>query len=129
MSINTVTISGNLTRDPQLRGTTSGHSVLNFSVAVNDRRKNKEGEWESYPNFIDCVVIGKRADALNKILEKGMKVCVTGKLHYSSWEDKDTKKTRSKVGVTADEVEIMVKPKAEKKQAAEEDDNTYYDYR
>lgn len=128
MSINNVTISGNLTRDPQLRGTTSGFSVLNFSVAVNDRRKNKEGEWESYPNFIDCVVIGKRADALNKILEKGMKVCVTGKLHYSSWEDKDTKKTRSKIDVTADEVEIMVRPKADKKQSAE-DDNGYYDYR
>ena len=128
MSINNVTISGNLTRDPQLRGTTSGFSVLNFSVAVNDRRKNKEGEWESYPNFVDCVVIGKRADALSKILEKGMKVCVTGKLHYSSWEDKDTKKTRSKLDVTADEVEIMVRPKADKKQSAEDDSN-YYDYR
>ena len=128
MSINNVTISGNLTRDPQLRGTTSGFSVLNFSVAVNDRRRNKDGEWESYPNFVDCVVIGKRADALSKILEKGMKVCVTGKLHYSSWEDKDTKKTRSKLDVTADEVEIMVRPKADKKQSAE-DDNDYYDYR
>lgn len=128
MSINNVTISGNLTRDPQLRGTTSGFSVLNFSVAVNDRRKNKDGEWESYPNFVDCVVIGKRADALSKILEKGMKVCVTGKLHYSSWEDKDTKKTRSKLDVTADEVEIMVRPKADKKQSAE-DDSDYYDYR
>ena len=128
MSINNVTISGNLTRDPQLRGTTSGFSVLNFSVAVNDRRRNKDGEWESYPNFVDCVVIGKRADALSKILEKGMKVCVTGKLHYSSWEDKDTKKTRSKLDVTADEVEIMVRPKADKKQSAE-DDSDYYDYR
>lgn len=127
MSINNVTISGNLTRDPQLKATPSGFSILNFSVAVNDRRKNNEGEWVSYPNFIDCVVIGKRADALDKILEKGMKVCVTGKLHYSSWEDKDTKKTRSKLDVTADEVEIMVKPKAEKKQEA--DDDNYYDYR
>lgn len=128
MSINNVTISGNLTRDPELKATPSGFSVLNFSVAVNDRRKNKEGEWESYPNFVDCVVIGKRAVALNKILEKGMKVCVTGKLHYSSWEDKDTKKKRSKLDVTADEVEIMVRPKAEKQQA-ESDSDDYYDYR
>ena len=65
MSINRVIISGNLTRDPELRSTAGGTSVLGFGVAVNDRRKNQQtGEWEDYPNFIDCTMFGARADAV-----------------------------------------------------------------
>ena len=61
MSINRVIISGNLTRDPELRSTASGLPVLGFGVAVNDRRKNQQtGEWEDYPNFIDCTMFGDR---------------------------------------------------------------------
>ena len=63
MSINRVIISGNLTRDPELRSTASGLPVLGFGVAVNDRRKNQQtGEWEDYPNFIDCTMFGARAE-------------------------------------------------------------------
>ena len=77
MSINRVIISGNLTRDPELRSTAGGTSVLGFGVAVNDRRKNQQtGEWEDYPNFIDCTMFGARADALNKYLSKGTKVTI-----------------------------------------------------
>ena len=65
MSINRVIISGNLTRDPELRSTASGLPVLGFGVAVNDRRKNQQtGEWEDYPNFIDCTMFGARAESL-----------------------------------------------------------------
>ena len=110
MSINIVTISGNLTRDPELRATPSGTDVLGFCVAVNDRRRNpKTGEWEDYPNFIDCTMFGPRAVSLSKILRKGMKVAVSGKLHWSSWE-KDGQK-RSMVDVYADEVELMAQRK------------------
>ena len=87
MSINRVIISGNLTRDPELRSTAGGTSVLGFGVAVNDRRKNQQtGEWEDYPNFIDCTMFGARADALNKYLSKGTKVTIEGKLRWSQWE-------------------------------------------
>ena len=59
MSINRVNISGNLTRDPELRATASGTQVLSFGVAVNDRRRNPQtGEWEDYPNFVDCTMFG-----------------------------------------------------------------------
>jgi single-strand DNA-binding protein len=106
MSINRVNISGNLTRDPELRATKGGTSVLTLGVAVNDRRKNPQtGEWEDYPNFVDCTVFGKRADSLSKILSKGMKVAIEGKLHYASWE-KDGHK-RSKITVNVDEVEFL----------------------
>lgn len=108
MSINRVNISGNLTRDPELRATQGGMQVLGFGVAVNDRRRNQQtGEWEDYPNFIDCTMFGNRAEALSRILRKGMKVAIEGKLRYSSWEDKNGGGRRSKVEIIPDEVVLM----------------------
>ncbi len=106
MSINQVTISGNLTRDPELRATGSGTQILHFGVAVNDRRRNQQtGEWEDYPNFVDCVVFGKRAEALSRLLSKGSKVAVSGRLRYSAWEKDGAR--RSKLEVIAEEVDLM----------------------
>lgn len=106
MSINRVNITGNLTRDPELRATASGTQVLSFGVAVNDRRRNPQtGEWEDYPNFVDCTMFGTRAEAVSRYLQKGSKVAIEGKLRYSSWE-KDGQK-RSKLEVIVDEIEFM----------------------
>ena len=106
MSINSVSISGNLTRSPELRATQGGTSILTFGVAVNDRRRDPQsGEWKDYPNFIDCVVFGNRAEALQKFIDKGSKVFVHGKLRWSQWE-KDGQK-RSKIEVIVDEVEFL----------------------
>ena len=108
MSINRAIVSGNLTRDPELRATPGGTQVLGFGVAVNDRRRNQQtGEWEDYPNFIDCTMFGNRAEALSRILRKGMKVAIEGKLRYSSWEDKNGGGRRSKVEIVPDEVVLM----------------------
>jgi len=110
MSINRVNISGNLTRDPEMRATTTGTQILSFGVAVNDRRRNPQtGEWEDVPNFIDCVVFGNRAEALSRFLSKGMKVAVEGKLRWSQWE-RDGQK-RSKIEVIVDEVEFLSSPR------------------
>ncbi len=106
MSINKVMISGNLTRDPELRSTTSGMPVLGMSVAVNDRRKNQNsGEWEDYPNYIDCTLFGARAEGVAKFLTKGSKVAIEGKLRWSQWE-RDGQK-RSKIEVIVDEIEFL----------------------
>ena len=106
MSINRVNISGNLTRDPELRATGSGMQILRFGVAVNDRRKNQQtGEWEDYPNFVDCTMFGARAEKLQPYLAKGTKVSIEGKLRYSSWE-RDGQR-RSKLEVIVDELEFM----------------------
>ena len=108
MSINRVNLSGNLTRDPELRVTASGMPVLSFGVAVNDRRKNQQtGKWEDYPNFINCTMFGNRAEALSRIMRKGTKVALEGKLRYSSWEDKNGGGKRSKIEVIPDEIELM----------------------
>ena len=106
MAINSVSISGNLTREPEVRQTQSGTCILNFGVAVNERRKNPQtGEWEDYPNFIDCVMFGQRAESVSKFLDKGSKVAIHGKLRYSSWE-KDGQR-RSKVEVVVEDIEFM----------------------
>ena len=105
MSINRVVISGNITRDPDLRRTQGGMAILTIGVAVNDRRKNNQGEWEDHANFVDCTVFGKRAESLSDRLSKGMKVAIKGKLRYSQWE-RDGQK-RSKLEVAVDEIEFM----------------------
>lgn len=108
MSINRVNISGNLTMDAELRQTQGGTSVLSIPVAVNDRRRNPQsGEWEDHANFVDCVLFGRRAEALAPKLRKGQKVAIEGKLRYSSWE-RDGQR-RSKLEVMVDEVELMSK--------------------
>lgn len=103
-NINRVVISGNLTRDPEWRGT--ARNALSLGVAVNDETKNRQtGEWEERPNFVDCVIFGNRAAALERYLEKGTKVTIEGRLRYSSWEAADGQK-RSKLEVVVDEIEF-----------------------
>ena len=114
MSVNQVAVTGNLTRDVELRATQGGTAVLSFGIAVNDRRKNASGQWEDVPNFFECVTFGNRATALADILTKGMKVAIAGKLHYSSWE-KDGQK-HSKVDIIANEIELMQNRKPQQEQ-------------
>lgn len=109
MAINKATITGNLTRDPELRQTQGGTSVLTIGVAVNDRCKNQQtGEWEDYPNYIDCTIFGNRATGVAPHLQKGMKVAIEGKLNQSRWQAEDGT-NRSKIGIIVDEIEFMAK--------------------
>ena len=104
MSINRVVISGNLTRDPELRTTASGMPIMSLGVAVNDRRKNNQtGEWEDYANFIDCTMFGTRAQNIQRFLSKGTKVTIEGKLRWSQWERDGQKRSKIEViGVDID---------------------------
>ena len=105
MSINKVLISGNLTRDAEIRATNTGSAVLSFTVAVNDRRRDQDGEWRDFPNYVDCSLFGKRATAIEQYMTKGIKVAIEGKLRFSKWE-RDGEK-RSKLEVIVDEIEFM----------------------
>ncbi|NTU88455.1 MAG: single-stranded DNA-binding protein [Actinobacteria bacterium] len=123
MSINRVVISGNLTRDPELRATAAGMSVMGLGVAVNDRRKNPQtGNWEDYPNYIDCTMFGPRADSISRFLAKGTKVAIEGKLRWHQWE-KDGQK-RSKIDVIVDDIEFM---NASTENVSESYDDAYAD--
>ena len=118
MSINRVFISGNLTRDPELRATQGGTSVLRIGLAVNDRARNQQtGEWDDRANFVDCVVFGKRAEALAGMLAKGQRVAIDGRLRYSSWEAQDGSR-RSKLEVVVEEIEFMSPRQGGGRQAA-----------
>lgn len=104
--INKAAISGNLTRDPELRTTQSGTSVLSMAVAVNERVKRGD-QWEDRPSFVDVTVWGARAEALSKFLRKGLRVAVSGRLRQDRWQDKQTGENRSRLGIVADEVDVM----------------------
>lgn len=106
MSYNHVGITGNITRDAELRTTQSGWAVLSFTLAVGDRKKNAStGQWEDRTDFIPCFISGgKRPLALAPYLKKGTKVTVGGKLRYSRWE-KDGK-AHSKIDVQVQELEL-----------------------
>lgn len=125
MSINRVIISGNLTRDPELKRTQGGMAVLQLGLAVNDRRKNPQtGEWEDVANFVDCTMFGTRAEKVAQYLTKGSKVTIEGKLRYHSWEAKDGGK-RSKLEVVVDEIDLG--PKTAQQQPAQAQQVEMYD--
>ncbi|MBQ2680429.1 MAG: single-stranded DNA-binding protein [Eggerthellaceae bacterium] len=105
MSINSVNISGNLTRDCA-EFSTSNYGGINFTVCVETRKKDQSGEWVSVPNYIDCVMYGKRADYFKTRLLKGSKVAVQGRLRYEEWDADDGRK-RSKIRVICDEIETF----------------------
>ena len=104
MADNTVTLVGNITDDPELRFTPSGRPVANFTVAVNRRYKNNDGQWEDkLDGFFRCNVWADQAENAAESLQKGTRVVVTGRLQQRSWEDNDGNK-RSAFEVQVDEV-------------------------
>ncbi|MCL2871300.1 MAG: single-stranded DNA-binding protein [Coriobacteriia bacterium] len=110
MSINRVMVSGNLTREPELRQAGST-TVLQLGIAVNDRVRNAQtDQWEDRPNFFDVLVWGTRGESLSRILTKGMKVAVEGRLRWSQWQAQDGG-NRSKVEIVADRVEFFAPPR------------------
>lgn len=101
---NTVTVVGNLTRDPELRFTPSGQAVANFGLAVNRRWQNRStNEWEEATSFFDVTCWAQMAENVAESLPKGARVVVTGRLDQRSWENQDGDR-RSKVEIVADEV-------------------------
>lgn len=102
MAINTCTLCGNLTRDPEHKHV-GEFEVLEFPIAVNERRK-KGDAWVDDPQFIDCEMWGPRAHTLGQFLKKGMKVTLTGSLRYHAWE-KDGQK-RSRITVNVKDIEL-----------------------
>lgn len=105
--INQVVISGNLTRDPEMRTTAQGTSIISFSVAVNDRVKGENG-YTDYPNYFDVTVFNG-VDYLARNLSKGSHVVVAGKLRWSKWEAKGGGGIRTKVEIIGAHVEIEPK--------------------
>lgn len=119
MNINRCELSGNVTRDGELKATKGGTPVLTFGLAFNDSKRNQQtGEWENIPNYIDCVAYGKFAESVAKHIVKGQKLFAAGKLHYSSWV-KDGGK-RSKIELIIDTLDLAGGRKQGEQQPAQQ---------
>jgi len=103
--INKVFLMGNLVRDPELKFTSSGVAICNFSIAIN-RRVKREGEWTDEVDYIDVVVLGKQGETCGEYLSKGRGVFIEGRLENSTWETEDGQK-RSKIRVVATNVQFL----------------------
>jgi single-strand DNA-binding protein len=106
-NLNRVVITGNLTRDPELRTTPNGTSVCGLRVACNTRRKDQStGEWTDKPNYFDVTVWGMQGENCAQYLQKGRPVGVDGRLEWREWQDRDGNK-RQAVDIIADSVQFL----------------------
>jgi single-strand DNA-binding protein len=106
--VNVVVITGNLTRDPELRHTGGGTPVCDLRVAVNSRRKDGQtGEWVDKPNYFDVTVWGAQGENCANYLSKGRPVAVEGRLDWQEWEAKDGSGKRQAVRIIANSVQFL----------------------
>lgn len=106
-NINRCVLTGNLTRDPELRTTPGGTSVCSLRIAVNERRKDSAtGEWGERPNYFNVTVWGAQGENAAKYLAKGRAVAIDGRLEWREWEAQDGTK-RQAVDIVADTVQFL----------------------
>lgn len=105
-NINVVVITGNLTKDPDLRHTGGGTAVCELRVAVNSRRK-EGNDWVDKPNYFDVVVWGAQGENCATYLSKGRPVAVEGRLDWREWEAKDGSGKRQAVQIIANSVQFL----------------------
>jgi single-strand DNA-binding protein len=105
-NINRVVLTGNLTRDPELRTTAGGTSVCSLRIASNTRRRDPSGEWVDKPNYFDVTVWGAQGENCANYLQRGRPVAVDGRLEWREWEDSQGNK-RQAVDIIADSVQFL----------------------
>jgi len=107
-NVNVVVITGNLTKDPELRTTPNGTPVCKLRVAVNSRRKDSaSGEWVDKPNYFDVTVWGAQGENCATYLQKGRPVAVDGRLEWREWEAQDGSGKRQAVEIIANSVQFL----------------------
>ena len=106
-NINSVVVTGNLTRDPELRAPPGGTPVCKLRIAVNTRRKSSDGNWEDKPNYFDVTVWGAQGENCATYLAKGRPVAVSGRLEWREWEAQDGSGKRQSVEIIADTVQFL----------------------
>ena len=105
-NINRVVLTGNLTRDPELRSTSGGTAVCSLRIAVNTRRKGASGDWEDKANYFDVTVWGAQGENCARYLAKGRPVAIDGRLEWREWETQEGHK-RQAVDIVADSVQFL----------------------
>lgn len=108
-NINRVVLTGNLTRDPELRNTPNGTSVCALRLACNTRRRNASGEWADKPNYFDVTVWGAQGENCATYLQKGRPVAVDGRLEWREWQDQQGNRRQS-IDIIAESVQFLGSP-------------------
>lgn len=106
MSFNKITIVGNLGKDPELRYTPQGNAVCNFSVATNEKRRDKTGDLQDVTTWFRITLWGKQAENASKYLTKGSPIYIEGKLRVEEWADRDGK-SRYTLDVQATDMQFL----------------------
>ena len=106
-NINRVILTGNLTKDPELRSTPSGTSICKLRIAVNTRRKDASGQWADKPNYFDVTVWGAQGENCANYLQKGRGVAIDGRLEWREWDATDGSGKRQAVEIVADSVQFL----------------------
>lgn len=121
MSFNKITVVGNLGRDPELRYTPQGNAVCNFSVATNERRKDKSGEFQDHTTWFRVTLWGKQAETASKYLTKGSPIYIEGRLRVEEWTDRDGK-NRHTLEVQATDMQFLGSGRGDEGNMSRQDD-------
>ncbi len=105
--INKVILVGNLGRDPEVRTTTSGHPVANFSVATSRRWKDRDGNRQEHTEWHNVVCFGRQAEVAGQYLTRGKQVYVEGRLQTRSWDDKNTGEKKYRTEIICDNFQML----------------------
>ena len=106
-NVNRVVVSGNLTRDPELRQLAGGNSVCKLRIAVNTRKKDKDSnQWSDHPNYFDVTVWGAQGENVAKYLQKGSPLLIDGRLEWREWQAQDGS-NRQAVEIIAENTQFM----------------------
>ena len=104
---NKVILMGNLTRDPEVRYTSSGTAIAKLGMAINRHWRNQDGQQQEETTFVDVDAFGRQAETIGQYLKKGRPIMVEGRLKLDQWEDKQTGQKRSKMGVTLENFQVL----------------------
>jgi single-strand DNA-binding protein len=105
-NINRVVLTGNLTRDPELRSTGSGTSVCSLRIATNTRQKDPSGEWTDRAHYFSVTVFGAQGENCARFLSKGRPVAIDGRLQWREWQDQNGNK-RESIEIVAESVQFL----------------------
>jgi single-strand DNA-binding protein len=106
-NLNKVMLMGNLTRDPEMKYTSSNTAIANFGLAINRRWVTPEGEKKEETTFVDCEAYGRTAENIGKFLQKGRPLFVEGRLKLDQWTDKNDNSKRSKMKVVVENFQFI----------------------
>ena len=105
--VNKVILLGNLGKDPEVKSTPSGMTIATFSLATSSSAKDKDGNWQDRTEWHNIKAFGRTAEIAGEFLKKGRTVFVEGRIHYESWDDKETGQKKYRTEILANELTLV----------------------